>query len=289
MSVTNLELATYYLRKGAESAFSRALRPVLNRTAPWTNETRPEPRFDVIDPALAHESIVAEVRSFTIDIEDFRQWAAAGQYPALAYLVNKDEKILEHYVSFVLLDLKATGTVIDVASCRSFFPDIMRRRGYRVIAQDLSYPGGLHGDRLGGDAAAMNLPEGSVAGMTLHCSFEHFEGDADSRFVRNVGPLLQPGGRVVILPLYLSHKYCVETDPLVSAGRIPVDPGAELVASFGYGNRHGRHYNVEALSRRVLQTARDSGLKSTIYIMQNTKDVSAQCYLRYALVLEKPA
>lgn len=288
MSVSNLELATYYFRKGAESALSRALRPVLNRTAPWTVETRPEPRFDIIEPALAHSGVGAQIQPFLIDLAAYRQWVEDGQYPSLAYLVNKDEKILEHYVSFVLLGLEPAGTLIDVASCRSFFPDIMRRRGYRVIAQDLSYPEGLHGDRMGGDAAAMAFPEGSVAGMTLHCSFEHFEGDADIRFVRNAGRLLQPGARIVILPLYLSHMYCIETDPLISAGQIPVDEGAELVASFGYGNRHGRHYSVDALSRRVLQTAKEAGLDATIYIVQNAKEVSPHCYVRYALVLQRP-
>lgn len=287
MSTTNIELAGYYVRKGAESALSRALKPVLHRTAAWTRIARPEPQNSMIDTALQAQT-EAEIRRYRIDERGLAVWTDRGQYPTLAYLVNREEKILEHYVSIELLRLNSGGTLVDVASCRSFFPEIMRRNGFRVIAQDLSYPEGLHGDRLGGDAGAMVFPPGSIAGMTLHCSFEHFEGDADTRFVRNVAGLLQPGGRVVILPLYLNHVYCIETDPLVSGGKIPVDVGAELVASFGYGNRHGWHYNVYALRKRVLEPAREAGLIPTIYTVENAREISPACYLRYALVLEKP-
>jgi len=284
---TNLELGSYYVRKGAQSLLSRALRPVYHRLAPWTLASRPEPQFEQIEAALQNIDGL-EVKRFQVDTGGMQAWTAEADYPTLAYLANREEKILEHYVSFVLLDLQRSTTVVDVASCRSFFPEIMRRKGYRVIAQDLSYPSGLHGDRMGGDASQMSLPEASIGGMTLHCSFEHFEAEADTRFVRNVGRLLEPGARVVILPLYLSHQYCIETDPLVSKGSIPIDEGASLVASFGYGNRHGRHYDVDALRARVLKPAMESGLRPTVHVIENARDISPACYLHFALVLEKP-
>lgn len=285
---TNVELASYYMRKGAQALLSRTLRPVYNRIAPWTRVSRPEPRFEQIEPALQDLDGV-EVKPFVIDPAGLQQWTDDAGYPALAYLANRQEKILEHYVSYVLLDLKKAAILVDVASCRSFFPDIMRRKGHRVIAQDLSYPPGLHGDRMGGDASRMSLANNTIGGMTLHCSFEHFENEADERFARNVAPLLEPGARVVILPLYLSHAYCIETDPLISNGAVPVDEGASLVASFGYGNRHGRHYSVPALRSRVLTPALEAGLRPSIYVIQNAAQISPACYLHFALVLEKPA
>jgi SAM-dependent methyltransferase len=286
--VISVDLGSYYVKKAMQASASRALRRVYFRLMPWTREQRTEPDYRVVDAAL--EGLPSTpVQELHVDPAAFDSWVKEAGYPGLAYLANRKEKFLEHFVSVELLGAKSgPGLVIDVASCRSHFPEVLRRRGYRVIAQDLSYPQGLHGDRLGGDAAAMDLAPDSVDGMTLHCSFEHFEGDADTRFMRETARVLRPGGKVVILPLYLQERFVIETDPYISRGRVPVDAGANLVASFGYANRFGRHYDVSALERRVLEPARSAGLDTMLYRVVNAREIGPECYLRYALVLRKP-
>ncbi|HET7813487.1 MAG TPA: methyltransferase domain-containing protein [Candidatus Baltobacteraceae bacterium] len=274
----------YYAGKAATAIASKALRPYFSRRYGWARREREAPRDDIVAGALASACIPVE--AFTVRRERFVRWIREAQYSALAYVVNRVEKQLEHFVSIELLALPARGTLIDAASCRSPFPELMRARGYRVVAQDLSYPAGLHGDRLGGDAAAMELPSAFADGITLHCSFEHFEADADTRFVSTVGRILKPGARAVILPLYLSHTYTIETDPLVSRGKVPVDPGAQLVAGYGYANRFGRHYDAASLLARVLQPAERSGLNVTVVRVEHP-DVKP-AYLRFALILERP-
>lgn len=286
--MSTVELGWYYLKKGVQASMSRGMRQRLQRRYAWASAERGEPDAARIDAELSPLEGVT-VQDYQVDPQRFAHWVAQAQYPRLAYLANREEKFLEHQVSVDLLDVNAPGMLVDVASCRSYFPDIMRRRGFRVIAQDLSYPAGLHGDILGGDAAAMELPEESIDGVTLHCSFEHFEGDADTRFVSNIGRLLKPGARAVILPLYLHNEFLIETDPLISGGNVPVDDGARLTASFGYANRFGRHYDVAALRRRVLQPALDAGLNVVLHRIRGAKEVSTGCYLRYAMVLQRPS
>jgi len=234
--------------------------------------------------ALAPE---VEVRRYGVDPQRMREWEANSRYPAFAYVVSRDEKILEHQVSWDLLDAPPGGTLVDVASCRSYFPAIVRATGRRCIAQDLSYPQGLRGDVLGGDAAAMDLPDAFADGMTLHCSFEHFEGDADTRFVREAARVLKPGGKVAIQPLYIHQDYFVLSDPYGPEGVGPIDDGAYFIAAFGYSNRFGRHYDPQAFVRRVAAPAIAAGLRTIVYIIDGAHKVSQACYLQFAMVLER--
>jgi SAM-dependent methyltransferase len=256
------------------------------------------PGIPIAIPPLDVAAIVSRLRAaapeisiqdYRVDVARFREWQRSSRYPALAYVVSRDEKILEHHVSWDWIDPPEAGTVIDVASCRSHFPAIVRSRGRRCIAQDLSYPPGLRGEVLGGDAGAMDLPDAFADGMTLHCSFEHFEGDADTRFIREAARVLRPGGKVAIQPLYVHQDYFVCTDPFSPEGVGTPDEGAYTIAAFGYTNRFGRHYSPEVLNRRVLQPAIAVGLTPRVYLIHGAHDVSPACYLLFALVLEKAA
>lgn len=238
-------------------------------------------RVRALAPAITIEDL-------SVDPAGFADWVRAADYPLLAYHKASTEKYLEHYLSVELLQPLRNGILIDVASCRSYFPAIMRRRGLRVIEQDLAYEPGLHGDRLGGDAADMDLPDNYADALTLHCSFEHFEGDTDERFITELQRVLRPGGRAIIIPLYLHHRYLTLADPYeLATSDVPVDEGAALVAYPGYGNRHGRLYDPEAFVRRVYTPAINVGLRVRLYVFENAAAISPSCYVRFALTLEK--
>jgi len=278
----------YYLRKGIASLYSRAMQRRYLAAHPGTPFAIPHLDVDGIVARVRSLAPELEIKEYDVDVARMRAWERAGEYPALAYVVSRDEKVLEHQVSWDLVDPPAGGLVIDVASCRSHFPAIVRKTGRRCIAQDLSYPRGLRGDTLGGDAGAMDLPDAFADGMTLHCSFEHFEADADIRFVREAARVLKPGGRVAIQPMYVHQDYFVLSDPYGPDGIGTPDDGAYFIAAFGYSNRFGRHYDPGAFVRRVYRPAVDAGLIPIFFVVRGATGVSPSCYLQFALVLQKP-
>lgn len=223
---------------------------------------------------------------FPVDLEKFwpyyRKWDYASHYQG-----NSVQKALEHYISIIVLDPRPVDLVIDIASSYSKFPQIIKEEfKCKVYKQDLSYPPGVKGDKIGGDAGKLPLPDSSVNKMTLHCAFEHFEGDADTRFIKEAERVLVPGGKVCILPLYLRSKYFILTDPYTDRDRtgLVFDEGAEIVEQKGWKNRFGRHYDVRHLKERVLNHC--NRLKPTLYNFEKEID-EVHGYLKFMLVLEK--
>ena len=178
---------------------------------------------------------------------------------------------------------------VDIAACTSPFYQIVRKLygTPHTYQQDLIFPKGLHGDRIGGWAHELHLPDNSVDAITLHCSLEHFEGDSDSLFFKELARVLKPGGRAVILPFYLAHTYTIHVDPaynLLKSHRPKIDPAAQLRYCNWY-QFFSRHYDPVALQRRILNQAPE--LKISLYRVTNFRDVDPKCYLRWIGVFEK--
>ena len=226
-----------------------------------------------------------EARPYTIDVAAYRAYAAAAdydrRYPSY-YRSNIREKSLEHFIAADLLRLQPDDVYIDIASEGSPAPEIYRRLYHcTTYRQDLAYPPGLGVDSIGGDAAKLPVPDGFASKMGLHCSFEHFEGDADVRFIREVRRVLRPGGAVCIVPLYLFDVYAVQTDPAVAvAAGVQFEPDAVLYCDLNWGNRHGRFYDPAHLVERVQRQLVD--LRLTVYRITNAKGVDPSCYVEFA-------
>lgn len=207
----------------------------------------------------------------------------------------RESKIMEYVVSLDLLPVESSNVVIDVASERSVFPEMVKATiGARVFRQDLIYPPGLSEDRIGGSAAAMPVPAAFADKLFLHNSFEHFEESSDSEFVVEAWRVLKPRGAVCIVPLYLSARHQIVTDPLLDTRDVAWDSGAEIVSRRGYRSRFGRFYSVEALAKRVVEPALECGLQYTIWhfgsVDQTAGDPISRAYrgLRFGMVLRKP-
>ncbi len=165
------------------------------------------------------------------------------------------EKCLEHYLSLIMLEVERSDSYIDLASAGSPFPDYVRRTlGCRVLRNDLTYSPGISEDsKIGSDACHLPLPDQAITKATLHCSFEHFEGDADIEMIREFNRILSPGGRACIIPLYLHREYVGLTDPFVDRNGLAWDQEMRVIYSKNYGQRHGRFYDVARLQKRIVR------------------------------------
>jgi SAM-dependent methyltransferase len=258
-------------------------------------EARPQPPVLYSSKILSRLSALnLDIRSIKISIAAFHSHIARCEYPKnyAAGPMDKgglrDKKLLEYFVSLELLNVQQTEVVIDVASEWSIFPDILRKlTGAIVYQQDLVYPPGVHGQRIGGNAAHMPIPDGFADKLVLHNAFEHFEGNADTEFILEAWRILKPGGMLCIIPLYLAEEYHVLTDPLVNRRGIVWDEGAQIIERPWWHNRFGRFYNTKSLDQRVLTTAKNIGFKPTVYHITNIKEVLAQSDMHFVLVISK--
>jgi len=197
------------------------------------------------------------------------------------------EKGLEHFLAARLTGLHDGEVCIDVASQLSPVSDIYSRlHGADMYAQDLSFPPGLHGRRIGGSAASMPVPDAFADVIVLHNAFEHFEGDADTGFMREAARVLKPGGRLCIVPLFLHVRFANQTDPAALSGEPPrFDPGAEVWCVRGWHDRFGRYYDAARLASRVL--AHTAAFDVRLLQLVDASAVDPDCYLRFAAVFRK--
>ena len=237
-----------------------------------------------------------DVAPYRINVANFRDWlnqAAFPDYYVQSYGDVFIEKALEHYVSTDLLELKPGKVFIDVAASSSPWLNIAPRLyGVMALALDLNPPtASVLGYKIVSDATHMPFPDNSVDGLALHCAYETFEGNADSRLIPEAARVLRRGGRMVILPLYMHHLYYADSSP--GADRRGLDyQGAKRVwreernGRVGFGGvRFSRKYDVPAFLERVVRFK--GSLRLTICYIENETEVDPNCYLKFAAVFEK--
>ena len=214
-----------------------------------------ERQFDAEKLAKRFEKAGVEVLEKNIDVDDFKKWSS--EYTSLFdfYAEAGDvhiEKVLEHYLTMRYLDVKQTDVLVDVAAAGSPFAKTLRQKGWKTYRQDLTYPAGINGYAIGGDAGNMPVPVNFADVLTLHCAFECFQGDADVRFARETNRILKTGGRVGIVPLYVDTVHFVKTSPYCDKRNIHVEADAEwLWRDDQYREPFSRHYSPEVFVEKV--------------------------------------
>jgi SAM-dependent methyltransferase len=265
-------------------------------------DSLPEPKR--VGPVIVDNAVAADVRAAleaaglvverrSVEPEHYRAWLMQADYSRYPLYLDGGrapgftEKGLEHFVAAGLLGLRAGQVCIDVASQNSPAPDIYEwLYGAVMYTLDLAYRPGVHGRRIGGSASELPLPDDFVDAMVLHNAFEHFEGDADTAFIREAARVLKPGGRLCILPLFLFTEYAIQTDPAALTGTLPpFDAGARLWAARGWRDRHGRFYDAAHLKSRLLDHA--GAFDVQLIEFTDAAAVDASCYLRFAVVFTR--
>jgi hypothetical protein len=263
----------------------------------WDRLSYSEPDLDLVQKQVVDRCFRIQTWDIAPLIREFSEFIKFPEYagPYRKYGGKDDysflEKALEHFLSFKIVQPRRGQVFMDVGSCVSVVPEILRRHyGCRCYAQDLELPAGIAGWNVGGNAAEIPLPDSSLDGMTLHCTFEHFEGNADSAFIRECARLLKPGGKTVILPLYVNTNWTNITGETDAAQRSSI--GCDGSASYWcvipeWQNRFGRHYSAQALLDRVLDVAVGCGLQVEIFRVRNFGQIHPNLWLRWVLVLQR--
>ena len=268
--------------ESSEKSYSKIREPKREGYPPITPEH--------IADSLIHLGI--KVEDYIVDVMDYRKYFDDARYKEDFpdyYPANLPEKSLEHYLAAQFLNLKDSDIYIDIASQHSPVPIIYSRLyGAKAFRQDLDYPSGLQGDTIGGDAANMPIPDEFATKMGLHCSFEHFEGDSDIRFIHEAARVLKPGGVVCIAPLYMADEYSIVTDSVVALTQnIRFENNAVVCCVKGYNNRHGRFYDPKHIERRIVKNLGDLIFK--LIRVTNVKQIDQSCYLEFVGIIEKPS
>jgi hypothetical protein len=268
-----------FLVDKGKSAVHRVKTALFKKSGRWDkhplNVTPPKTDWQELDRQLValSSSLPFVIRDFHVDpakYADYRQKFWPGSLYAIGY---KDKKIMEHFVSYTLLGVSKADKYIDVASENSPFPDLYRRIiGAETYSQDLSYPPGVSGYRIGSSADSMPIEAASVDKMSLHCAFEHFQNDVDTNFVREVSRTLRPGGKCVIVPLYMASRLLNIVDPILDASSVRFDDGAVVMGETNLGGLFERYYSPESLKRILIPGL---GLVYEIYRVHVPESISA--------------
>jgi SAM-dependent methyltransferase len=268
-----------------KSRYERLREPKTGSYAPQSPKIHREIEDELRRYGFRVDGLRIDVNGYKVYLERARYSRFPRYYPFETEAFA--EKSLEHYLAAVLLDLSMDDVYIDIANANSPTPEIYHELfGCETYRQDLIFPEGIHGRTIGGNAARMPVEDGFASKMALHCSFEHFEGDSDIEFIREVNRVLKKGGRVCILPLYLFTEYAIQTDPAcVLPKDIQFEGDARIFAAKGWGNRHGRFYDISHLLARIRDNL--DGLDLTIYSVTNEKDIDKSCWLKFIALLEK--
>lgn len=236
--------------------------------------------------------------TFEINPTQYRSFKDFFSPPPLSlYAINcRDKKMMEHFIAYDLLNLGKGDRYLDVASENSPFPEMLRdRMGVEAYSLDLTYKNGLHGYQIGASAGKIPIEDNWLDYASLQCAFEHFQGEIDSQFIRELSRILRPGGKCVILPLYMSTELVNIYDPLLykSWQKKHADDDATIIAEIELGGFYERFYDPNSLRRIFIP---DIGLNYRLYRIQGKKEAldkhDENTYrtvdrIRYALEIEK--
>lgn len=171
------------------------------------------------------------------------------------------KKIIELYSSWAFLEILNKDVYMDVGGGEYTY--INSINAHRKILQDIRISKKLMLRMSTGieflecSAGDIKIQNHCVDKISCHHAFEHFQGDTDILFIKEVQRILQLNGICVIVPFFIGDKYieCSDRSDFNKfndqSAKHLVDitatlPGGEFSGSFA------RIYNPEAFKRRIL-------------------------------------
>ena len=174
-------------------------------------------------------------------------------------------KVLEYLTSIKLLDLQSDDALLDAASgSEAEFGHLVGRFTQQSITcycqdnflPDFQMDGNSDIKFITGSIDKVPLPDGSLDAISCHHSFEHFSKDLDKKFITECLRLLKPGGRLVIVPFFLTNIYAeIVNNKLIAHFDENATYIYDSTASFpGWGPYEGfaRTYDNHSFKERII-------------------------------------
>lgn len=205
-----------------------------------------------------------------------------------------DEKLLEHWLASERLGLMAYDpdeVYVDVAAASSPWAQNLReRKSLSAYAIDLDKVGAAYRHLpyyRKEDATRTTFSNASVKGASLHCAYEMFMGQDDIGLIHEAARILKPGGKAIILPLYMHTHYCAYATPEYF-GKGYSDPTAkEYVRMDCSGVPSSRKYDAPTLKRRILDRVESLGMRYRLLALRNKAALGHNIYCHFILEIER--
>jgi hypothetical protein len=250
-------------------------------------------------------SIEEELAALGVSIEDyspsplaFQSFQNEGWFPP-DYRKGKDErvwneKLLEHWISserLGLMDYGQSEVYVDVAASSSPWVHVLRdRRGIEAFAIDQDEIGEAYRHfpyyRVE-DATKSNFTDASITGASLHCAYEMFMGEHDTQFIHEAARIMKPGGRIIILPLYMHVHYCAYATSEYYGKGFADAAAKEYIRWDCRGVPSSRKYDAAQLKKRVLDPITSLGMSYKLMVLRNKPEFGGNIYCHFILEINK--
>jgi len=207
--------------------------------------------------------------------EFFPQWRTQ-------FVHIRHKKLIEFFSTYIMLIPQANDVFMDAAGgIKSYLPKINCKKKYMQdirISLNLRQQLGNLIEYIECDGGKIPLPDESIDKISCHHSFEHFQKDSDTLFIKEAQRLLKQDGKCCILPIFLSDQYVEVTDSLSFSMKFDdrskrvIDPTATIPGGSRCGN-YARIYDLKAFQKRVLNNIDFSRFKVTMSELSIDGDV----------------
>lgn len=205
-----------------------------------------------------------------------------------------NEKLLEHWLSadrLGLTNFSETDVFVDIAANTSPWSKVLREHkkinSYAIDLSEVSPDYQKLSYYRVENATNTTFGNNSIRGMSLHCAYEMFMGQDDMNFITEAARILQPGGKVVILPLYMHTHYCAYSTPEYYGKGYHDREATEYLRPNCRGVPSSRKYNAIKLKERVLDPITATGMQYRLFVLRNKSSFGSGIYCHFILEIEK--
>ena len=244
------------------------------------------------------KSLGIEIEEYSPSAELFLQFKKEGYFPTDYHGgINGsvwDEKLLEHWIAAELLglkDYKESNVYVDIAAaCSPWVKSLRDQLSISAFAIDL----GTIGEKFNNlpyyrseNATQTTFQDASISGASLQCAFEMFAGNDDIKFIKELSRILRPGGKVIILPLYMHTHYCTYSSPEFFGKGYSNQEAREYINHNAWNVPTSRKYDAIKFKERVINTIEELGMEYRLLVLKNKNKLGSNIYCHFILEIFK--